>query len=174
MAFLQGNQLILIQSQAASASATLDFTGLSIYANILVVFQGVTPVTTATNLQMLMSNNNGSTWLGAGSYNGGINYSLYNSTTMTNLNSTANFILSGSVLNTQGVCGHLFISNVNNGSSLGLQFNGQSTWNDTVLGSIATGTIMGAGFPSINALRFQISSGNISAGRISIYGIKTT
>lgn len=169
-----GSSLVLISSQTASTSATLDFTGLTTYSNLLVVFQGVCPVTNATVLQMLMSSNNGSTWMGAGNYNGGINYHAYTSTTLTNANSTAAFLLSGSILNSQGVCGHLRISNMNNGASLNLQMNGQSTWNDTVVGAYCFGEIGGAGFPAINALRFQMSSGNLSVGTITLWGMKTS
>lgn len=162
--------LRLIQTKTASSSANLSFTtGFTQFSRLLFILDGITPATNAQVLQMQVSTNGGSSYLNA-SYVSGINTNPYNSTTLTNGNSTTLTRLSGSVssaaVNGSGVNG-FFYYNVLQGA-----LTGQVSYVDSTAGTWATGQIICSAPTSVaNAYQFTFASGNIASGTISIYGI---
>ena len=173
LASFTGAGWVLIQSQTANNSASLDFTtGFSSnYANYIMVFQQIIPATDATILRGQISSDGGATWITSG-YQSGINSSLYNSATQTNTNSTAAFVFSNALSNTggntAGMSGIIQISNL-----------GQTAWQATqgcIVTSAAGRGLQCGGYNAnysfnANAIKFFMSSGNITSGTILIYGL---
>jgi hypothetical protein len=163
---------ILIQSQSANSSATIDFTGLSTYRNIVIVIDGLRPVTNTASLLSRVSQDNGSTYLVSG-YFGSVSYNAYNSTTLRNSNSTANFPLTGPMdSGFVSGAGMIRIYNMNFGNYVTMT--GETTWLDTTLITTTIGSVGGMGPTGINAISFAFSSGNIAVGDFTLFGIKTS
>lgn len=160
--FFGTQNLTLISSQTASNSTNINFTGLTTYNNYLFLCTNVIPVTNAVNFRMLNSIDNGSTYLTSG-YLSGINFSNYNAgTAPTNRNSIAELLLCNSIANTanNGSCVAITLNNVN--TSARLAANGTSTWfTGTTIQMCQIGAL---GSANTNAIRFNMSSGNISTG----------
>ena len=161
----------LIQTQTASSSASLTFTtGITlVYSNFMVVYSGVVPATNNQILEMQVSTNGGSSYINSG-YTTGFNHFPYNSSTITNANSTTYVILSGSVANTAnlGASGTLFCYNFKNGNTQA--YSGTANYNAAGTATIGFIGGVGPGTSPVNALQFLFASGNISTGTISVYG----
>lgn len=168
-----GAKLFLIQSQTASNSASLTFTSGLTYTNMLILFQGIVPVTDGTTLQMVTSTDGGSSYDSTG-YFSGLNKSAYNSATLSNSNSTSAVILSGAISNVRYVSGYVYAFGV--GGNFFPHFVGECFWLDSGTSARSYGTIGASSeqnFP-VNAIKFQMSSGNISSGTISLFGLKVS
>lgn len=157
--------LILIQTQTTAGASSLDFTtGISTtYSTYLVLFRNILVSSGSANFQILFSTNGGSSYLGSG-YVTGYTTTAYNSATWANANSTTAGVLA-SVTTTAPANGFMYIHNL--GASIVTQYAGQlwqsnGTQQNLIFGTNTTTTI--------NALRFNTSSGNIS-GTISLYGV---
>ncbi len=162
----------LIRTATASASANLTFTSSDItstYTQYVALLQNITNATGTVVLNLDFSTNNGSTYLGS-AYFSGINSNPYNSTTRTNASSTSTTPLTPSITNTTvPINGILYIFLP---ASAVLSLNGQLFTTDTTSTFIdVTGT--NTGTTTINNIRFQYSSGNITSGTISLYGVTT-
>lgn len=162
------SRLVLISSQAASASASIIFTSISSYTNYLLVMNNVQPATNTAVLNMAVSQDNGATYLNTG-YTSGILYNAYNSTTLTNSNSTTIFVLSGPQSSAGFFSCALSLHNVNLGDPC--EISGIANWSDTTLATSAVGTIGGQSNTGINAIKVLFSSGNITSGTFSLYGV---
>ena len=159
-----------VSNQTASSSAAINFTSMtgSLY---LLVFYNVVPVTDGAVLRFQMSNDNGSTYIST-SYEAGITYSAYNTSTFANANSTAGVNLADAVDNGgagRAVSGQLLIGNLN--AAVPPTFCGNSTFPQNIGGNImAMGTIGGlGGSTGMNAGRVLFSTGNISTGTFKLY-----
>lgn len=159
----------LVSSQTASTSASIIFTNLNSYKFYFLLINDCGPDTTNQMLEILVSQDNGSTYLGS-SYACGINYAPYNSATLTNVNSTSYIPLTSSMLNTNTYSGNFYIFNTNIGSPLNIE--GSGTWTDSSLGTV-TGNYIGLGPTGVNAIKIQYSSGNISEGSFNLYGLSS-
>ena len=162
----------LIRTATASSSANLTFTSTDItstYVEYVFLLTNVSNATGTVVLNMDWSTNNGVSYLSS-AYQSGTNSYVYTSGTGTNSNSAATNPLTRSLVNT-GVLvnGILYVSLPASAVST---FVGQIFLNDTTSGY---GDVFGAntGTTTINNIRFSFSSGNITSGTISIYGIKT-
>jgi hypothetical protein len=175
---LQPNNWRLLATQSASNQATLDLVNLPVgaalgqYNRLFIQWYAMRPATDQANLLLRVSANNGSSFATTG-YLGGINYWDYNSATATNINSTSSNVISGpctSASTRRWVSGYCFLE-FEGGQDLSGA--GQSTWvqasNNYQFGLFL---IRGSGL-SINAYRFLFSSGNITSGTVSIYGLQT-
>jgi hypothetical protein len=169
-----GGQLILIQSQSASSSANINFTSGLTYQSLLLIFDNVRPATNTAVLQMVISNNAGSSYAST-SYRSGINYSSYSSATINNSNSTSVVVLTGpTATGSVAVSGQATLGSINIGDFFTCY--GESRWPDSTLTTNAFGTF-GAdntGTTGVNAIRLQYSSGNIASGTFTLYGYKTS
>lgn len=163
--------LNLIQTQTANNSATVDFTtGINTTYNTYVVYVAqILPVTNSVLFYCQYSSDGGATWLNT-SYQSGVNTMPYNVATFTNANSTTNIVLSNAIPNTGGATSGL------NGY---YYFDGLGSNVFQVTSGFFTNANATSGFQTnyrtvqftANALRFYMSSGNISSGTISLYGI---
>lgn len=165
-----GASLVLISSQTASNVASISWTGLSTYTNYLLIWRGVWPITSTATMQLLVSADSGSNYQTTG-YLSGLNYSPYNLTTLTNLNSTAAYVLTGPLNSGVSTGGNVWIHSINTGDIT--MINGTCSWADTTLATRAFGTIGGSqGTTGVNAIKVQMSSGNINIGVFDLYGIR--
>jgi len=170
MTYRQDGVFDLVSSKSASNSANISFTNLTKYINYLLIWRSVWADTLGANLQLLTSQDNGVSYATT-SYFGGINYNAYNSTTFTNINSTANLPLSGPNAAGFNNAGYAFINNISSGDVVIV--NGQVSYHDSVLGPIASGNIGGQSSQTgVNAIRLKMSSGNMTIGTFDLYGIR--
>lgn len=170
-----GAQLVRISSQVASTSATIDFTSIGGFQTYMLVYDDVQPVTAGATLNMQMSNDNGSTWITSG-YQSACNVTVYTSNAITNSNSTAAFLLSGGIKNSDGnqvANGAIRMHKCNTGSKCMIE--GQAVYIDNSSSNTTNCTIFGqGGSTGVNAFRMLMSSGNISTGTFTLYGFKKT
>lgn len=174
--------LVLLSSQTASNSATIDFTSVitGTYNNYFLIFSNVVPVVNTDFLKMLVSINNGSTWVGGPGYPAGISYVPANGTSFTNqADPFERWIpLSGPLSNVAGggVNGTANLFNTGNGAYFATT--GLCIFNGSTSGPASMGwfgdsvdTAGPQGQIGVNALRFLMSTGNISTGVFSLYGL---
>ena len=162
-----------ISSQTASNSATIDFTGLtSSYFAYKIIISAVVPVSSAV-LLMRFSNDNGSTFFAGATDYGYAIETLNTSGTLTAINSTGatSINLTGTLGNTASQSNNFDITILNPVNSI--QYNGGYWTASSVTGSVIS--IWGAGATtqtiSVNAIRFLMSTGNISSGVFTLYGL---
>ena len=160
---------ILLSSKPAANVATIDFTNLPAFRNFALVCRNVTPSTNGEHLYIMVSQDNGATWLAAG-YESGINYTLYNSAVITNENVATSFLISGSINNATDYESVIYILNANMPDACAIT--GTATWSDQALGATAFGTIGGRSNTGINAFRFIMTAHAIDTGNFSLYGIR--
>jgi hypothetical protein len=155
-----------IQTLTASSSANLTFINLPSYTTYVFVLNNLLPATNASTLEMLVSSNNGSTFASSG-YTAGINYSAYNSATVNNASATTFAPITAAASNaaTFTISGTVFFY-VGEGN-----YAGTVQFGSTVVAVAAFGTCGGTTGVVANAFRFLMSTGNLTSGTISIYGI---
>lgn len=160
---------ILLGSQQAAASATIDFANLPAMHNFAVVIRNVTPATDGEHLYLQVSQDNGATWIGAG-YTSGINYTAFDSDVITNENNATGFIISGSIDNTADYEATIYLLNAEMPDAFGIT--GSAVWLDKALGKTSFGTMGGRTTTGINAFRFIMTAHAIDTGNFSLYGIR--
>lgn len=162
----------LIGAQTANNSVSINFNDifLTTYNMWRIVWSGVRGVTNNVNLTMQMSNNFGASWITTG-YQSGAYGQAYNSTTLNNSNATTNWTLTRGINNGTGnyACGFcdLIQTPANYSYLMGTTSYRSGTGGGTTNGGWMTGI---AGSTGTGAVRFQMSSGNISTGKFYIYG----
>jgi hypothetical protein len=165
--------LILIQKQVASNSASLAFTtGVSGYDNYFLSFYGVIMQTDAQNLNLQLSSNGGSTYFTT-------NYQQYgfscNSAGIFELALTANagWALATSISNTASnpLSGSMTIYNLNSVSVNPNMVFQSSYWQATVASSAEGGGGHSTNGTS-NAFKIIPDSGNIVSGTFKLYGVQ--
>lgn len=166
-----GASLVWLSSQTASNSATINFTSLisSSYTTYLLVYSAVIPVDDTSTLQMKISVDNGANYLASG-YLSGTNIWLYNLATFFNDNTTTEISLNqaGNLLSAgPGVSGQLWMYNMNTTKTP--SFTGSFLQNTNVNGLI---TSRNSTASAVNAFQMLISSGNISSGVFTLYGLR--
>lgn len=176
-----GASWVLLQSQAASNSTTIDFkNGVggavldSTYDEYVITFTGIIPATNTQNLLLEVSTDGGSTWHTAGTdYKRAINV-LSDAGTNAPSGSTgeAALNLTSGQSNNSGrpMGGNLYLFGP---SASTLQaINWQMSYFDGTNTKLVTGGGLYTGGAAINGLRFLFSSGNITSGTFSLYGIR--
>lgn len=172
-----GGNLVLIQNQtfpAASNVPHVDFTsGISgTYNTYLFAISFVAPQTAGDNIDLQFSSNGGSTWINSG-YTAGCNYTTgYTSATLNNANSTSSFILT--VNNYQfpayGGNGTIWLFDITSGNIPTINGFVSYTYSSAVQGAAAFSG-GSCSTTNINAFRFIASTGNITSGSFSLYGL---
>lgn len=157
---------ILIQTQIASSSASIQFTSIGTYQYYLFKFDGVLPATNAVNLYLLVSTNGGTSYLTSGYVS-----------TMTTLDLTTSgggpiaaitngIYAASSVSNSTGLTsGSIYYFPASGNANL------MTTFVLTSTGHYTNGTGgANVGVTGVNAFQFIMSSGNITSGTFSLYG----
>lgn len=172
---LLGGDLILLGERIAAASATLDFTSLisSTYDEYLIEFLNVIPATNTVDFYMRMSTNNGSSYDSAANYG----YATFGANSSGSALGGAGSGLTQLKLNhstiantsTAGICGHLRLFSPSS-TALHKRISGQFS-NPVTLweNAFVSGAYMST--TAVDAFRFLFSSGNITSGKIRLYGI---
>jgi hypothetical protein len=160
----------LLNTATASASANIAFSSTyitSTYTTYVVIIRGINNATGTATFNMDWSTNNGTSYLSSG-YNSGVLYNNYSSATQTNANSTTTNPLTQSITDTNvPLNGIVWLSFPASNVAL---FNGQIFTQDTTSVYIQSfGS--NSGTTTINNIRFSYSTGNITSGTISLYGI---
>jgi len=166
---------VRISTASASASATIDFTGISsTYDMYMVEMMNVIPATNGVALQMRTSANNGVSYdSGASDYVGFTSHQRFTSPATVN-GGGAYILLSDAILNTrEGFSGFIYITTPSAAARCHIRSFGSCT-SSTPQESLA---IVGAyrdAASAVNAIRFFMNSGNITSGTFNLYGRKKT
>jgi hypothetical protein len=166
---------VLIQSQTASGSATIDFTsGVTGYTYYILECLNVLPATNNVDFQMQYSTDAGVTWTG------GTSYIYFGQSNVSSSSAFNGYVSAGT---------SQFLISPGNSNSANFAFYGiaqlfgftnlskQVTWSFTSTNSaLATQQAIGAGRftvtgSNVNAIRLKMSSGNISIGTFRLFGV---
>ena len=160
-------------TQTANNSASISFTSAisASYNTYLLNFSNVYPASNNEPLQMVISTNNGSSYITSSYQAGLVNWSYNQSPGLGgNANSTSAVLLNNGMTNSQSdaASGQLWLSNTGNGGSFYCWGNGTGTAGGTALIIQIAGTNNVTG---VNAIQLAMGSGNITAGTFSLYGL---
>ncbi len=165
----------------ASNSTTIDFTGLdnSAFRSYIFRLENVVPVTDATTLWCRFSTNGGSSYAAGGSdyiYSGVLSDSAGGTVTAINSTGAAQITLSPTNTLGNGTGEHYSfkLEFPNPSSALSKSINGAGGGYSATPRSITTsvsGTYVGSA-SGVNAIRFMMSSGNISSGTFECIGVR--
>lgn len=182
-----GAGLTLLGTGTASSSASLAFTSLmtSTYTVYLMVFEALLPATNGTIPYLYLSEDDGSSYTtsdmryiapstfyggsGSPSGNGGNTEA-----------SAANFwqLTGGALSNAtnQGMSGHVWLFDTQNNSSLSRMHGKLVYSSDTTHNQIAANDVYGNTVSATDkdAIKVQMSSGNIASGKVKLYGVIAT
>mgnify|MGYP003134388847 CR=1 FL=1 len=182
-----GAGLTLLGTGTASGSASLAFTSLmsSTYTTYLMIFEALLPATNGAIAYLYLSEDNGSSYTtsdmryivpttfyagsGSPSGNGGNTEA-----------SGANFwqLTGGALSNAanQGMSGHVWIFDTQNNSSLSRMRGSFVYSSDTTHNQIAADNVYGNTVSATDkdAIKVQMSSGNIASGKVKLYGVIAT
>lgn len=176
-----GQTMTLLQTLTASTSATLTFTGFSsTYNTYFFEFDGILAATDNVNLEAQLSTDGGSTWLTGSHYWYGADYWNTSTTTaggfftVTSANTIwlLNIANGGQLSNANVFNGRMRLQNANSSSlyqMFDIDFLFKRTGADYYYGGNGQGLYDSAGVK--NAIKFFMSSGNITSGSIKVYGI---
>lgn len=161
---------VKLQTLTASNSASVAFTSTFItntYSAYFITFQNIISVTNGVTFVMDWSTDNGSTYLNT-NFQSGNTSNGWNSATIVNTNSTSTNPLVGtaSQSNVFPTSGQVYIYIV--GTSLLTNMVGQFYQGANTYGSIYGGRLTAI---TLNNVKFSMTSGNISTGIITLYGI---
>lgn len=179
--------LTLIATATASNSATIDFAGnlSATYDNYMVEIEDLVAVSAGPSILMLVGTGGGPTYstttyaggsFGNNSSSATVNgaLSLTTSFRLNCANASTGTYVSGT--STNGSCLHIRIYNTQNASNYKgyVCLMGGPTY-DNNLGNVGGGcSVSGGGWSTataLTALRFQMSTGNISTGKFKLYGL---
>jgi hypothetical protein len=177
-----GGAMVLLSTKTASASATLDFTSVitSTYSTYIFEFDDIVPATDGTNFWMRTSTDNTNFDTGASDYSWTRNsFGIETATpsiasTGDNADAQINFAAGVGNAAAEGLSGRLTLR-----SPLGTARNKQVTWEITIQNTSTAGFMnIGGGqrlsTGDVTAVRFMFSSGNITSGKIRLYGMKAS
>jgi hypothetical protein len=179
LSFVAGGSgaLTFITSATASASATLDFTGLSNYSYILFVLNDIVPATDNTRLTIRTSTDNGSTYDSAATDYKYAVQGILSSATTSNIASTgdAEYEICSGVGNAanESVSGDVKLFNPT-GTSYGKIHSRVVSIGATGEPGAFTGVGLRVTGADVDAIRFLFLSGNIASGSIYVYGLSKT
>ena len=175
------DNMIKLTSTTASNSASIAFTGLSsTYSSYEFIIDALLPATDSVGFQMQTSTDGGSTYASTNEYSYG-NMNTEGDSGYQSLAATAaasivlcarsNRDMVGNVANAEGITGTLKLYNPS--STTHHRTTGLFSWGYTD-GTIRTGAHGGHIIlaSDIDAVKFFFSSGNITSGTITMYGIK--
>jgi hypothetical protein len=164
----------LIATVTAANSATIDLIGMTGFTNYFITFSNLTPVTNATDLRMRISTNNGSTFDATANYRYiEVVSNFGGSANIGSLTDTSMIIASADLNNTAGVGGGGILDIINPAGGAYTTFISSSVYL-TGGGVLQMSTTNGqwTQTTTVNAIRFLMSSGNISTGIFNLFGVK--
>lgn len=179
MSYAQPQRNVLLSTQTASSSASLQFTNFlntTLYKFYLIELNQIVPATNTAGLLITLSTNGGSSYLSS-AYKWTSNITFGTNTGggsgSTSDSSMKVYALGNSTATTLGGCG--FLNFYGLGQSTQCQYQGLVSLydsNSNLTQTNATGC--NTGTTAINAIKFAFSSGNIASGTLYLYGVTTT
>ena len=179
MAYQFPYRISLISTQTASSSASLSFTaGISAnFTSYLIKIRNLVPATTSTQILMTWSTNGGSSYLATNYlYSNFQNDSGATRTYGKSAGTTTSIPITLATVSTtagRDVNSDIILYGLNSAT-----FVPKCMFHSTYYNSAATplavqiiGGGMNSGVAAVNAVKFAMSSGNISSGTISLYGL---
>ena len=166
---------VLLSSQDASSSSTLNFTGLTGYTSYSVELCNVAPATNSVALVVRVSDDNGATYKAGGT---DYSYAYLRSASGGSSNqgsASASYIaLIDAIRNSanQGVTGYMTLGRLS-GTRL-KQFSwiiGGYLADNAMWTANGSGAYAATDSTTINAIQFLTTSGNIASGTIRVYGV---
>jgi len=176
MAYNFPDNLSLIATKTASASASLEFTSVigTNWNTYYVSIRNLIPATDAVSLNVTFSTDNGSTYLATNYLYAYLNQLTSGTLTAEGSNSTTAAQIAKNVSNgsSNGLCADIYFYNIKSasvpcyfkGRLTHYQTDGTGNYNIPCSGSNTSTT-------GVNALKFAFSSGNITSGTIYLYGV---
>jgi len=167
--------MVLIQSQNASSSSTLDFTsGVTGYTYYVIEFLAVLPATDNTDLQMQYTKDGGSTWEAGTQYVYFLSKTVSSASTFaaTNSTGTSQFVLSSGTSNSSayalyGSANLYGFTNTSRQATSSIVSANSSLATMQALGAMRFTSTTG----TVNGVRIKFSSGNIASGTIRLFGV---
>jgi len=173
--------MVKLASTTASNSASIAFTGLSsTYSSYEFIVDSLLPATDSVGFQMQTSTDGGATYASTNEYSygnmnteGDSGYQSLGATAASSivLGARSNRDMVGNVANSEGITGNLTLYNPS--STTHHRTTGLFSWGYTD-GTIRSGAHGGQIIlaSDIDAVKFFFSSGNITSGTITMYGVK--
>jgi hypothetical protein len=163
--------LVFIESQDASASATIDFTSFNaaLYDSYVFTLQNVIPATDTASLLMRTSSDGGS------SYDSGASDYQYKQTANTRVNASSMLFASlvGSSAGEDGVSGEVKVFGPHLAKRTMLISSLAFTDSSFALAeNLSSGVRVSSA--DVDAVRFYFNSGNITSGTITMYGMRNS
>nr|CAB4126324.1 hypothetical protein UFOVP88_5 [uncultured Caudovirales phage] len=169
--------LVLLSTQTASSSASINFTSFlnAAYTSYKVKFTKVLPATNSQNFYMQVSTNNGSSYLSTAIYGGAYGYCTPSGSAWAiNIvfNNADQFTVIDSIPNTAGssFSGEMNIYNLNEGTEY-MGYTNTMYFNSAGTSYTKIGVAGLNAQETVNALKFYFASGNIASGTIELYGV---
>lgn len=174
MAYYSPNNQVLLSKKTASSSSLIEFTSLitAAFTTYYIIFENIIPATDATTMTMYFSTDNGSTYLSSNYRWANIYQDSSGANTTNNNNSDTSLSLFNKVSNSssRGVNGGLTLYSLNstkiaNYSGKVVHYSSDTAAAQNLFEGVNTGTT------AVTAIKFQMSSGNITSGNIYLYGL---
>jgi hypothetical protein len=169
--------IVLLTSITASSSGTISFTSFvnAAYDKYILRIENIIPATNNTSLKMLFSTDNGATYLGS-NYAWSQGYNTSGAVAGANGSSSdSSFQIQDAMNNGKSANFEIEFYDLNDATNLPM-YNSQGFIFDNG-GTVGSSLRGGGGFASatqVNAIRLQMSSGNITSGTFKLYGVPVT
>lgn len=164
---------IKLGTATASNSASISFTSLisATYSTYLVILNNVLPATNGAALLLTYSTDNGSTYLNT-NYRWAYTYTVPTANGRAGSASDSSISINNGVGNASGngVSGHLYFYNLNVATNFPL-VQGMTSAPDNASTTMLINTGNNSNTTGVNAIKFAYSSGNITSGTFTLYGI---
>lgn len=169
--FQWGATTFLSKTDVSGGSVIVDLTNyINTYAIMILIPIALFPSVNGESLYALSSTNGGVSYLTSG-YSSGYNKNTYNTATLTNGNSSAQYSLTAGIHAAgggNGVNGILYYFNIGGNATL----MGQLFYDDTATNTYTSANVFGAGPELADHLKFTTSSGLITNGWVTLLGIR--
>ena len=166
---------VRLSTATASASATIDFTGLSsTYDLYLIEILSAKPVTNGVDLNLQTSSNNGVSYdATASNYLGVTHYAFSTSTGAAAINGSSASLTTLAISNArEGYSGLVYISNPSATARCHIRSQGQYYSSGSLVENLQTSAFYRDSATAVNAIRLLMSGGNIASGTFNLYGRK--
>jgi hypothetical protein len=178
-----GSGLVKLSSQTASNDASIAFNNTLItdtYDTYLLTFRDIDTANDSVSLQLLVSDDNGSSYKTSGVYKRVTGYGNHGHTDDSNMQkktgAPSNIVLAGAALDLgsnslETAAGHLWMYNLRK-SDRGKCFFLSSTYEgNTEKGALNFGSVYLDDAMIVNNIKIEASSGNLTEGTFSLFGL---
>lgn len=174
MGYNYPQRICKISTQIASGSGSLSFTsGFSNFSTFLVKIRTIIPATDNVSLLMTYSTDGGISYLSS-NYNWGLFFVRSTPAGGATAGAATTSITISTVLgnsSSRGLNGDIMLYGLNQSTYVPKCTYHVVSYNTSALSQVEIGGGMNTGTTAVNAIKFAMSSGNITSGGITLYGI---